>query len=41
MKTLQTIINKANASGIIKCHNHPSGNLNPSEPDTKTTQKIK
>jgi DNA repair protein RadC len=32
---------KANASGIIVCHNHPSGNLNPSESDTKLTQKIK
>ena len=29
------------ASGIILCHNHPSGNLNPSESDTKITQKIK
>lgn len=29
------------ASGIIVCHNHPSGNLNPSEADTKITQKIK
>ena len=32
---------KANASGIIVCHNHPSGNLNPSESDTKITHKIK
>jgi DNA repair protein RadC len=32
---------KANAAGIIVCHNHPSGNLNPSESDTKITQKIK
>ena len=32
---------KANASGIIICHNHPSGNLNPSESDTKLTHKIK
>ena len=32
---------KANASGIIVCHNHPSGNLNPSESDTRLTQKIK
>jgi DNA repair protein RadC len=32
---------KANASGIIVCHNHPSGNLNPSESDTKLTNKIK
>ncbi len=29
------------ASGIILCHNHPSGNLNPSEADTKITQKMK
>jgi DNA repair protein RadC len=29
------------ASGIIVSHNHPSGNLNPSESDTKITQKIK
>ena len=32
---------KANASGIIVCHNHPSGNLNLSESDIKITQKIK
>ncbi len=32
---------KANASGIIVCHNHPSGNLKPSESDMKITQKIK
>ena len=32
---------KANASGIIVCHNHPSGNLNQSESDTKLTHKIK
>ena len=32
---------KTNASGIIVCHNHPSGNLNPSESDKKITQKIK
>jgi len=31
---------KANSSGIILCHNHPSGNINPSESDTKITQKI-
>jgi len=29
------------ASGIIVCHNHPSGNTSPSESDTKITQKIK
>ena len=32
---------KANASGIIKCHNHPSGNLQPSESDEAITRKIK
>lgn len=31
---------KANASGIIICHNHPSGNVNPSESDRRVTQKI-
>jgi DNA repair protein RadC len=30
-----------NASKIIVCHNHPSGNLNPSQPDIEITQKIK
>lgn len=29
------------ASGIIVCHNHPSGNLSPSEADSRITQKIK
>ncbi len=29
------------ASGIIVCHNHPSGNLSPSESDNRITQKIK
>jgi DNA repair protein RadC len=32
---------KANASGIIVCHNHPSGNKYPSDSDRKITQKIK
>lgn len=30
----------SNVSGLIVCHNHPSGILNPSESDTKITQKI-
>jgi DNA repair protein RadC len=30
---------KANASGIIVCHNHPSGNLQPSESDLAITEK--
>jgi DNA repair protein RadC len=29
------------ASGIIVCHNHPSGSLIPSEADNKLTEKIK
>ena len=32
---------KSCASGIIVAHNHPSGNLNPSESDARITQKIK
>jgi len=32
---------KAGASSMILCHNHPSGNLKPSEADYKITQKIK
>lgn len=32
---------KANASGIIICHNHPSGNLQPSESDLAITKKVK
>jgi DNA repair protein RadC len=32
---------KTNASGIIICHNHPSGTISPSESDRKITQKIK
>ena len=32
---------KANATGIIVSHNHPSGNLKPSQADDQLTQKIK
>jgi DNA repair protein RadC len=32
---------KASAHGIILSHNHPSGNLNPSELDKQVTGKIK
>lgn len=32
---------KANASGVICAHNHPSGNMNPSESDSRLTQKLK
>ena len=37
---LQAALN-SNSSGIIVCHNHPSGNITPSESDTKITKKIK
>jgi DNA repair protein RadC len=30
-----------NASGIILSHNHPSGNLHPSDEDVKLTKKVK
>jgi DNA repair protein RadC len=29
------------ASSIILCHNHPSGNLKPSNEDIRLTQKVK
>jgi DNA repair protein RadC len=29
------------ASGIVLCHNHPSGNLKPSEEDLKLTKRLK
>lgn len=32
---------KANASGIILAHNHPSGNLQPSQSDIDLTRKCK
>lgn len=32
---------KANATAIILAHNHPSGNLNPSEADINITRRIK
>jgi len=31
---------KLNASGIILAHNHPSGNLKPSQSDLELTEKI-
>jgi DNA repair protein RadC len=38
-KILFEIALKANASGIILCHNHPSGNLKPSQEDLNITKK--
>ena len=31
---------KALATSVILCHNHPSGNLNPSESDLQLTKKV-
>jgi len=31
---------KDNAASIIVCHNHPSGNLNPSNSDIETTERL-
>ena len=40
-KLLFSVALKANASGIILSHNHPSGNIKPSEADKAITNKIK
>ena len=32
---------KCNANAIIICHNHPSGNLQPSQSDMAITRKVK
>lgn len=37
---LKTALDKLSSS-LILCHNHPSGNLKPSEADLKVTKKIK
>ena len=41
MKMIFNIAVKELASGIILCHNHPSGNLNPSDTDKLLTRKAK
>jgi DNA repair protein RadC len=40
VKQLLAVAIKANASGIILAHNHPSGNLNPSKMDLQITRKV-
>lgn len=40
-KVIFTIALNCSASAIIVAHNHPSGNLTPSQPDIKTTGNIK
>ncbi|HLV24338.1 MAG TPA: JAB domain-containing protein [Moheibacter sp.] len=39
-KQIFAVALKANASAIILAHNHPSGNLTPSDADKKITEKI-
>jgi DNA repair protein RadC len=40
-KLIFTAALKANAQGIILCHNHPSGHVLPSSADEQLTQKLK
>ena len=39
-KIIFTLALKTNASSIVLCHNHPSGNLKPSEQDITLTKNI-
>ncbi len=41
IRVILSIALKCNASGIILVHNHPSGNLKPSDSDKKITRKLK
>ncbi len=41
IKIILSIALKANASSIIMAHNHPSGNLTPSEQDKTITERLK
>ena len=40
-KLVYSVALKCNASSIIVVHNHPSGNLKPSEADLRLTKKLK
>ncbi len=40
-RVLFAVALKATATALIIAHNHPSGNLRPSEQDINLTQKIK
>lgn len=40
-KLVFSVALKCNASSIIIAHNHPSGNLKPSDADIRLTQKLK
>ena len=39
-KQILAVAIKANAASIILCHNHPSGNSNPSTTDRDLTRKV-
>lgn len=41
IKIILGVALKCNASSIVVVHNHPSGNLQPSEPDKSITKKLK
>lgn len=41
IRILFAVVLKSLTTGIILCHNHPSGNLTPSSADKNLTQKIK
>ena len=41
LKLLFAVILKSAASSIIMAHNHPSGNISPSEADKRLYEKIK
>ncbi|MCB4800382.1 JAB domain-containing protein, partial [Neotamlana laminarinivorans] len=40
-KLVFSVALKCNASSIVIAHNHPSGNLKPSEADLRLTKKLK
>lgn len=40
VRIILSVALKCNASGIILVHNHPSGNMTPSESDKKITRKL-
>jgi len=41
IRILLSVALKITATGIILCHNHPSGNLQPSNSDWDITNKIR
>jgi len=41
VRKIMKLVLEHQALGIILCHNHPSGNHNPSDEDIKITQKVK